>query len=297
MERGEKFVRMTGWGMVLAAVLMVMLSLPQHAAAQFGGLSKALNKAKQVQEATKPLSLEEEQGMGRTVATKLVANYHLYKNDELTRYVNLVGDTVAAQSERQDITYHFAILDSDDINALSAPGGYIFITRGALALCDDESELAGVLAHEVGHVAGKHVVHVIEHDKMLRAGTQEATSHVNTGKFNDLFNKLAGAALVKIVDQGLAPGDEYDADARGVKYANAAGYSTDGLERFLTKLQSATTQGGKKSFWTRTHPPVADRNTRIQKLIADQHWGDASRPKLPDRFATETKALRAKAGG
>lgn len=296
MRQRETFVRMIGLGVVLAAVLLLTLSGPQHAAAQFGGLSKALNKAKQVQEATKPLSLEEEQGMGRTVAAKLVANYHIYKNDELMRYVNMVGDTVAAQSERQDITYHFAILDSDDINALSAPGGYIFITRGALALCDDESELAGVLAHEVGHVSGKHVVHVIEHDKLLRAGSEEAASHMNTGKLNDLFNKLAGAALVKIVDQGLAPGDEYDADARGVKYANAAGYSTDGLERFLTKLQSATSQG-RKSFWTRTHPPVADRNTRIQKLIADQHWSDASRPKLPDRFATETKALRAKAGG
>jgi predicted Zn-dependent protease len=296
MKRTETFTPRTSWMLVLAAALLLLSSVPQRAAAQFGGLSKALSKAKQVQEATKPLSLEEEQGMGRSVAGKLVANYHIYKDDELTRYVNLVGATVAAQSERQDTGYHFAVLDTDDINAFSAPGGYIFVTRGALALCDDESELAGVLAHEVGHVAGKHVVHVIEHDKMLRAGTQEATSHVNAGKLNDMFNKLAGAALVTIIDQGLAPGDEYDADARGVKYAYSAGYSADGLERFLVKLDKATNQGAN-SFWTRTHPPVADRNTRIQKLIADQHWEDASRPKLPDRYATETKVLRAKAGG
>jgi predicted Zn-dependent protease len=295
MRRKETIAWLLGWGAGLAAMLVLVVSSPQRAQAQFGGLSKVLNKAQQVHEATKPLTLEEEQGVGRDVAAKLVANYHIYKNEALNRYVNMVGETVAAQSERQDISYHFAVLDTDEIDAFSAPGGYIFITRGALKLCDDESELAGVLAHEVGHVAAKHVVHVIEHDKMLRAGEQEASSHMNTGKLNDYFNKLAGAALVKIVDQGLAPADEYDADARGVKYAYEAGYSADGLERFLTKLDQATQQGGK-SFWTRTHPPVPQRNARIQELIASQKWQDAGRPKLQERFEAATKMLRTKAG-
>jgi len=294
MKRTETFTQMTSWMVMLAPALLLLVAGPQRAAAQFGGLSKVLNKAKQVQAATKPLTLEEEEGMGRSVAAKLVANYTLYNNDELTRYVNMVGDTVAAQADRQDISYHFAILDSDDINAFSAPGGYIFVTRGALALCDDESELAGVLAHEVGHVAAKHVVHVIERDKMVRAGTQEATSHMNAGQLNDMFNKLASAALVKILDQGLAPGDEYDADARGVKYAYAAGYSADGLERFLTKLDSAISHG-KKSFWTRTHPPIADRNTKVQQLITSQKWDDANRPKLADRFNEAIAVLKPKA--
>jgi predicted Zn-dependent protease len=288
-------VRGMRWSVSLTALLGLTVFAPQLALAQFGGLSKVLNKAEQVHEATKPMTLQEEQATGRSVAEKLVANYHIYKNDALNHYVNSVGDTVAAQADRQDISYHFAVLDSDDINAFSTPGGYIFITRGALALCDDESELAGVLAHEVGHVAGKHVIHVLEHDKMLRAGTQEATSHMNTGRFNALINKMAGAALVRIIDQGLAPADEFDADARGVKYAYEAGYSADGLERFLAKLQTATDQG-KQSFWTRTHPPVAQRNDRIKELIASQKWNDASRPKLPGRFEAETKMLRTKAG-
>ena len=92
-------------------------------------------KTAKVQEAAKPMSVEEEKDVGREVAAKVVGFSHLYKNDELRRYVNLVGATVAAQSERREIQYHFAVLDTDDINAFSAPGGYVFITRGAVALC------------------------------------------------------------------------------------------------------------------------------------------------------------------
>jgi predicted Zn-dependent protease len=203
----------------------------------------------------------------------------------------MVGSTVAAQSERKDISYHFAVLDSDMINAFSAPGGYVFITRGALALCEDESELAGVLAHEVGHIAGKHVIHIVERDKAMRAGVEEAQAHTPGSAYLENMSKKM---LIKILDQGLAPGDEFDADQRGVRYAHAAGYPADGLARFLTKLDQATEQGGK-SFWTRTHPSVPDRNARIGQTISAQHWEDTDRPKLAERFAAETKAVKPKA--
>lgn len=273
--------------------LFALLAAARPAEAQiWNKLQKHLDQAEKVQKALAPLTVEEERDIGRETASKLIGFFHLYKNDAVTRYVNLVGSTVAAQSERQDIQYHFAVLDSNDVNAFSAPGGYIFVTRGALVLCEDESELAGVLAHEVAHVAGKHVVHVIEKDKALRAGMEEASARTGGSPY---LKKMSSAVLVKVIDQGLAPADEFDADQKGVNYAHAAGYPADGLDRFLVKLAKATDQG-TKSFWTRTHPPVADRNARIQKLIADQHWEDASRPKLPERYANETQALRAKAG-
>lgn len=281
-------------GASLLALLLTIFSARPSKAQFMDKLNKGLGKIKQVREATQPMSLDEEQGTGREVAAHMVAAYHLYKNDALTHYVNMVGQTVAAQSERQDVQYHFAVLDSDDINAFSAPGGYIFVTRGAVKLCEDESELAGALAHEVGHVAGKHVVHVLEHDKALRAGSEEAASHMKSSQYSDYFNKLAGVALVKIIDQGLAPADEYDADQRGAKYAHAAGYPADGLERFLSKLDQATNQGAN-SFWTRTHPPVKDRNDHISQFIASEKWDDSGRPKLANRFTASTKMLRAKA--
>jgi beta-barrel assembly-enhancing protease len=140
-----------------------------------GGIFRRAKKQTQkAQQATAPFAVQEEQEIGREVAVKFVAYYHVYKDDALAQYVSLVGADIAAQQERQDISYHFAVLDSEDINAFSAPGGYVFVTRGALALCQDESELAGVLAHEVGHVAGKHVLNVLERDKTLRAGENEA---------------------------------------------------------------------------------------------------------------------------
>ena len=247
---------------------------------------KVQQKAQKVQEATKPMTVDEERKVGREVAAKVIAYYHVYNNDALRRYVSLVGQTVAAHSDRQDIQYHFAVLDTDEINAFSAPGGYVFVTRGAVALCEDESELAGVLAHEVGHVAGKHVVHIVERDKLLRTGMNEASAYVPGSEY---LQKVSKNVLIKLLDQGLAPADEYDADARGVTYAHAAGYPADGLERFLVKLERATNQGAN-SFWSRTHPPVKERNDRIHQLIATQHWEDTGRPRLADRFAAATAA-------
>jgi predicted Zn-dependent protease len=254
-------------------------------------------KTKNVQEAMKPMTVQEEVDVGREVASKFVAYFHLYNNDAVTRYINLVGDTVAAQSDRQDITYHFAVLDSPDINAFSAPGGYVFVTRGAVMLCEDESELAAVLAHEVGHIAGKHVIKIVERDKTLRGGMQDvsANTNMNNSAYAAYLQKMSSAILVKTIDQGLAPGDEFDADARGIRYAHAAGYPADGLERFLARLGQATDQGAH-SFFSRTHPPVKDRNDRIQQLIASNHWEDADRPKLAERFQALTQSLKTKGG-
>jgi len=276
-----------------ALATVLLLGPAPEAKAQFRDLLKrGMEKAEKVQKALQPMTVEEEREVGREVSAKLIAFFHLYQDEALTRYVNLVGATVAAPSERQDLQYHFAVLDSDDINAFSAPGGYIFITRGALGLCEDEAELAGVLAHEVGHVAGKHVLKIVERDKALRAGMDEAKAHMPGSAY---LHKMSRGVLIKLIDQGLAPADEYDADQRGIKYAHAAGYPADGLARFLTKLDQATAQGGK-SFWTRTHPPVKERNARVAQTITAEQWEDADRPKLADRFAAETQALKPKPG-
>jgi predicted Zn-dependent protease len=286
----RKIVLRPGWWPVVVAAVLALLGTAPAAQAQFGNILKKAQKAEKVAKALQPMTVEEEREVGREVAAKLVAHFKLYKDEALKRYVNLVGATVAAQAERPEISYHFAVLDSDSINAFSAPGGYIFVTRGAIALCGDEAELAGVLAHEVGHIAGKHVLKIVERDKAMRAGMEEAQAHVPGSAY---LHNMSRGILIKLIDQGLAPGDEYDADARGLKYAHGAGYPADGLGRFLTKLDQATEQGGQ-SFWTRTHPPVKERNGRLQKAIATEHWEDADRPKLAERFRENTKTLKAK---
>ena len=277
------------WSHWAAGLLAVVALLGWSSSAEAQWLNKlksVTDKAQKVKEAS-TVSVQQEQDLGREVAAKVIAYYHVFPSEPLTRYVNLVGATVAAQAERQDIKYHFAVLDTDDINAFSAPGGYVFITRGAVALCEDESELAGVLAHEVGHVAAKHVVHIIERDKAAQAGADMAPGSSGYVKYLEQISKNI---LVTLLDKGLPAGTEYDADGRGTKYAHAAGYPADGLERFLVKLGQATDQGAT-SRWSSTHPPVKDRNDRLQKQIAANNWQDTDRPRLAERLAMAKVAL------
>ncbi|MBI1893279.1 MAG: M48 family metalloprotease [Candidatus Rokubacteria bacterium] len=96
--------------------------------------------------------------LGRAVTAGIGARYRVLRDRELTRYVALVGSAVAAHSERPDLRYYFAVLDAPEVNAFAAPGGFVFVTRGALGLMRDEATLAGVLGHEVGHIALRHGV-------------------------------------------------------------------------------------------------------------------------------------------
>ncbi len=292
-------------GMLAVAVVFCLLGAASPAQAQFGGLlkkaqdlanSKQAKQAKDVATAWKPMTADQEKDLGSGVAAKVIGHYHMYNDAGLTEYVNLVGSTVAAVApQREGIEYHFAVLDSDWVNAYSTPGGYVFVTRGALALCDDESELAGVLAHEVGHITGQHVVNIIEKDRKKRVSKDVGSDYAQKGPgwtryLSEVAVNLAADALFK---QGLPPEDEFDADKRGVAYAHAAGYPADGLERFLAKFDKARNEQGV-SVMQRTHPPVADRNAHIQQQIASEKWQDADRPKLAERYAMAIAAIKPK---
>jgi len=131
------------------------------------------------------------------------------------------------------------------------------------------------------------VVHIIERDKAAQAGADMAPGSSGYVKYLEQISKNI---LVTLLDKGLPAGTEYDADARGTKYAHAAGYPADGLERFLVKLGQATDQGAT-SRWSSTHPPVKDRNDRLQKQITGNNWQDTDRPRLAERLAMAKVAL------
>src|SRR5262249_13200644 len=115
-------------------------------------LDKVVLGGTKLAKAAEGVSDEEEIKIGRDVAANLAARYGIVEDAAKVKYVNLVGQAVVRQCYRKKIPYHFAILHTAEINALAAPGGYIFITQGLLESLKDESELAGVLAHEVTHV-------------------------------------------------------------------------------------------------------------------------------------------------
>src|SRR3954471_8381239 len=183
------------------AIATLVLAGAGPAAAQLGKFGDVLNKNKdkidkgqKLVKQNKPWSPEKEQAIGEASAAKLIHIFGLYENPEMTKYVNLVGNAVARAGARPGLLFHFAILDTDVVNAMAMPGGYVFVTRGALSLMDNESELAGVLAHEVAHVDGRHVEHEIRDKKFVgvlaETGVEEGTSRVPFGSYANMDGML-----------------------------------------------------------------------------------------------------------
>ncbi len=223
----------------------------------------------------------EEYYIGRSVAANILTHGKLVEDEELTRYVNRVGLAVAFASDRPNTYsgYHFAILDTDEINAFAAPSGFIFISRGTLALCEDEDMLACVLAHEVGHVVGKHGLKAIKKDRILAAfktlvvEAGHAYTDAEVEELEGIFDGSVGdimGGLTNGYDRGL----EEDADELGAIYAARAGYDPRGLVRFLAAMQkqASVAQGG----FFKTHPPAGDRVPLVEETIEDKELGGAT---------------------
>jgi len=151
---------------VILAVFCLSISTTVHA--QFGGLGNKIKKATEVTdkaEATvKQVTIDEQDeiAIGEQVSARIRAKYGVAQDPQTHKYVALVGSVVAKKSERPSLPWQFIILDTDGVNAFAAPGGYIHITRGALALMKSEAELAGALSHEIAHVTRKHTIKAIE---------------------------------------------------------------------------------------------------------------------------------------
>jgi beta-barrel assembly-enhancing protease len=240
----------------------------------FGGMM-GVNPS-DVRGATTDIDEPEEIELGRSVATALGSRYKLLRDEPLTRYVALVGNSVALQSDRPDIRYYFGVLDSDEINAFAAPGGYVFITRGTLALIRDEATLAGVLGHEVGHIALRHHVETIKDQKKAAVTKGFGTTALQIGSgfipgiggsvtsaaVNSPLMNLAADGLVNLALKGWSRGEEEQADVVGLKYATRAGYDAGGLRDFLKAVQDSGKQPAKAGLfakWAQTHPGTDER--------------------------------------
>ena len=231
----------------------------------------------------------EEIELGRSVTASVGSKYRLVRDPELTKYVALVGNMVAAQSERPDLRYYFAVLDTDEVNAFAAPGGYVFITRGALALIKDEATLAGVLGHEVGHVALRHGAETIKAEKrkaLAMLGVREGVAHTQAAPFNSMITSTADLFAEQIVLKGHSRAEESEADAVGFKYAERAGYDPAGLRDFLKALgQRGANEPSLNRFFS-THPGIDQRVQEQDKLLQ----GGKSGRRLADRFAARIAA-------
>ncbi len=276
----------------IVTLLSVIASVSPAEAQLLDRIKKAAGIAQRTAPAVITISAEQEVEIGRGIAATIAGYYGVVQDPELTRYVNLVGLAVASVDPRTDIAYRFAVLDSDDVNALAAPGGYVFVTRGALALMNDEAMLAGVLGHEVGHVNRRHVVKEIRARARTELGLEEITEQINlTGEeYLEQTIQLGTTALF----MGLSRGDELEADAYGVEVAAGAGYDPNGLTRFLAALPNAEAE--RRSLLAKTHPDIDDRLDAINDAIDDLETDDAT-VTASDRFHNRSAVETPSSGG
>ncbi len=210
---------------------------------------------------------EEERVIGQSVAVEIVGSYGgLVRDEAVNRRVNLVGRTLAACSDRPGLEWRFGVLASDDVNAFSAPGGYVFITRGLYRMAgNDDDMLAGILAHEIEHVCEKHALSIVARGEFLSGASDLAKNYDSHAA--DLEGKLQqfDLGIEKITKTlftvGFDPQTEYAADRKGRDLAALAGYAKDGLKRTLVALEKQPANPKEKIF--STHPPLAERIKRL----------------------------------
>lgn len=214
-----------------------------------------------------PTSDEEEIAVGRQIAGNLLGAAPLVKDKALQKYVNLVGRWVANQSERPDLEWHFGVIDSEDINAFAAPGGYIFVTQGLYRLLDNEAQLAGVLAHEIGHVVRQHHYRVIQQTRVVDVGSRLLAQRV--GQDNPLIQNLIGSGA-EIVARGLDKRAEYEADRMGVVLSARAGYDQYAFVEVLQQMGHYNKDDDSVKLLFKTHPHPDERLDHLDTSVGDK---------------------------
>ncbi len=212
-------------------------------------------------------SQEEEIAIGREITGNLLGAAPLVKDAALQKYVNSVGRWVASQSERADLPWHFGVIDSEDINAFSAPGGYVVITKGLYRKLNNEAQLAGVLGHEIGHVVKKHQLKVIQKQQLLNKGASLLSEKF--AKDNKIANKAIGTGA-EISARGLDKSAEYEADRLGISVATRAGYDAYGLVDVLQNLTQTSKNDGSVALLFKTHPMPEERLVALSDAVGSR---------------------------
>lgn len=212
--------------------------------------------------------IKAEINFGRDVAARILGNYSRERNKGLIRYINLIGKGIAANAGRPELNFTFGILDSETVNAFAAPGGYIFVTKGALRLMQDESELAAVLGHEIGHVVAKHIVNELR----IRAEDTEglASAGMISGATDPIrlaLQQMVDKAVEILFDRGYQRKDEFEADRIGSTLVAMAGYDPTALRRYLLRMDEKA--GAATADIHRTHPPNSERIAAISEFLVE----------------------------
>lgn len=249
----------------ISIAALIAMASPAHA--QLGGLMRKVEQAQERKQQFDDMNIteEEEIRLGGDVSLRIRQRFGVVQDAAVHKYVTLVGTVLAEQTSRPKLPWTFIVLDTSGVNAFAAPGGYVHITRGALALIRSESELAGVLGHEIAHVAQKHTVNAIRKSKAVQFGTSETLS--NRGMFLDA---LADRAYDMVLESSFDRGDELDADKEGIILVQKAGYAGIGLSEFLTRLAERNEGVAEKNGLFASHPETQERIGKVKQLAGSK---------------------------
>jgi predicted Zn-dependent protease len=225
------------------------------------------NPATGGQDFTPFMSPAEESRIGAEEHPKMIAQFGgVYDDVEIGAYVAEIGGRLAQNSELAGHPFRFTVLNSPEVNAFALPGGYVYVTRGLLALANSEAELAGVLAHEIGHVTARHTAQ--RYNRAVGVGL--ATSVLGALVRNDVFDQLAGLGS-ELYLKGYSRDQEYESDVLGVRYMARAGYDPRAQSAFLRSLElhselekhlaGSERRDPVEDFFA-THPRTAERVLR-----------------------------------
>jgi len=248
-------------------ITIALLTVSSPAFAQLGGIGRKMQQAQERKQQFDELNIteDEEIKLGADVSAKIRTRFGVEQDAAVHKYVTLVGTTLTDQSTRAKLPWTFIVLDTDGVNAFAAPGGFVHITRGALALIKSEAELAGVLGHEIAHVAQKHTVNAIRKSKAVQIGTSESSS--NRGA---LLGALSNRAYDMVLENSFDRGDELDADKEGILLVQKAGYAGTGLSEFLARLAERNTSQTEKNGLFASHPETQERIAKVKQLAASK---------------------------
>ena len=236
--------------------------------ASFGNAQEFRLRAHHVYWKNQEANTEREINFGRGVSAKILGKYPILRDEGTVRYISQIGTGISAQLGRPELRYYFGILDTDEVNAFAAPGGYIFVTKGALKLMRNEAQLAGVLAHELAHIDQKHIVLKLKLQSTDRSVTSGIAQVLGGASLSAkiAFERLNDLAFKMLMEEGLSKEDEADADQKALEMLMSTGYDLQSYLDYLLSLKPYLEQGQAKVL-SKTHPTIEFRYNNLREFI------------------------------
>lgn len=203
------------------------------------------------------ISNNQELELGGAINQELISSGQakISNNRSINNYINQIGQRLAKTSDRPDLPYTFQVVNDNSINAFATMGGYVYVNEGLIAAADNEAQLASVIGHEIGHIAGRHAIEQMRN----RAISQGLLSAAGLDRSNAI-----GIGVELAISRPNSRSDELEADRFGLENIIRAGYAPGGMLGFMEKLLQ---KGGSPPSVLSTHPATSDRIKILQQLI------------------------------